>query len=104
MVGIGGGTHSTRGFSLVKRFSVCVEREQKTSTFFVSGGGFAAATPTPMSDARDVLGVPRGPTGAAAVVAKIEAATAGDRGRAPRPRAPARPAGMSREAFALLDG
>jgi hypothetical protein len=57
-----------------------------------------------MSDIKDIMGVARAPVGAAAVVAQIEAATLPDRGRQPRPRAPARPAGMSREAFALLDG
>ena len=44
-----------------------------------------------MADVKDILGVPRGP---------------GDRAEAPKAKEPKaqRPAGMSREAFALLDG
>jgi len=67
-----------------------------------------------MSDVKDILGVGRGGAGASAsalppssiaasaVPAAASAAALGN--RQPREVRPPRPAGMSREAYALLDG
>lgn len=67
-----------------------------------------------MSDVKDILGVGRGgggagppalpPSSIAAAAAPAAAAAAALGNRQPREVRPPRPAGMSREAYALLDG
>ena len=90
-------------------FLDCYARETHTQTHAHETEGET------MSDVKDILGVGRGggappalPPGAAssiaAAAAPAAAAAAALGNRQPREVRPPRPAGMSREAYALLDG